>query len=71
MHQLIIAKITNLLGKAGIGYHVYWAAPLLVVSVVAAWLLFEFVEKPFERRLRPQHGLSVSTGGAGHLVETS
>jgi peptidoglycan/LPS O-acetylase OafA/YrhL len=70
LHQLIISGTQNLLARAGIAYHVYWAIPLLIASVVAAWLLFTFVEKPLERRLRPGGGLPVSEGGTGHLVQT-
>jgi peptidoglycan/LPS O-acetylase OafA/YrhL len=70
VHQLVIDESMKLLARAGIAYHSDWAIPILVISVLAAWLLFALVERPFERRLRPGHDLPVSAGGTGHLVET-
>jgi peptidoglycan/LPS O-acetylase OafA/YrhL len=54
LHQLILIASGRLANWAGVPYSATkFAIPDLIVSVIAAYLLYRFVERPFERRLRP------------------
>jgi peptidoglycan/LPS O-acetylase OafA/YrhL len=62
LHQLALVALIKLLPHPNPALKLV----VLAISIGAAAIMFECVERPLERRLRPGGGLPVSAGGTGH-----
>lgn len=53
IHATLIYAVLNLIGKQPGGWSaVFWFTALLAASLIAAWALHVFIERPVEKRLR-------------------
>ena len=68
VHISVLTALHRVTGVTGGAKAALLMAAALVLSVGAAGLLFRFVERPMERRLRRDGRLPVSAGGSGHVV---